>query len=280
MILVGQAAFIFDAIVSLRMARNKRLFLILWLAGMAGVLSFLLVDISAVARALPVPEGMPPPELPPPALLKLAAIFQPAVLTSIAVAIGVLLAPKVGLNAPAAEAFANNNPVWPALKPQIVPGIAAGIACGIAIIATWIIAKPFMPPEFVTRAVDFNKFIPHAVRILYGGFTEEILLRWGLMTFLVWLLWKIFQHGRGEPRGVFVIASIAVSAMVFGAGHLPIASALAGGLTLPIVIYVISANSLFGVVAGFLYWRRGLEGAMVAHMFAHVVLIAAIALDL
>ena len=262
------------------MAPNKRLFLILWLAGLAGVLSFLLVDISAVVRALPVPDGTPPPDLPPPALLKLATVFQPAVLTSIAVIVGIWLAPKVGLNAPSSKAFSDRKPVWPALRPQIVPGVAAGIACGIAIVVTWVIAKPFMPAEFVTRALDFNKFIPHAVRILYGGFTEEILLRWGLMTFLVWLLWRIFQRGRGEVGGVLVVVSIVLSAIAFGAGHLPIASALSGGLTLPIVVFVLVGNSLFGIVAGFLYWRRGLEAAMIAHMFAHVVLVAAIALEL
>jgi hypothetical protein len=262
------------------MAPNKRLFLVLWLAGIAGVLSFLMVDISALVMALPVLEGMSPPELPPPALLKLAAVIQPAVLTSVAVILGLWLAPKVGLHSPAAEAFANQAPVWPALKPQIVPGIAAGIACGVGIVAVWIIAKPFMPAEFVTRALGFNKFIPHAVRILYGGFTEELLLRWGLMTFLVWLAWRIFQRGEGQVRGIFVIGAIVLSAIAFGAGHLPIASALGGGLTLPVVIYVLAANSLFGIVAGFLYWRRGLEAAMLAHMFAHVVLIAAIALAL
>jgi hypothetical protein len=48
---------------------------------------------------------------------------------------------------------------------------------------------------------------------------------------------------------------------------------------MPLVVYVISANSLFGFVAGFLYWRRGLEAAMIAHMFAHVVLLAAIFLS-
>ena len=51
---------------------------------------------------------------------------------------------------------------------------------------------------------------------------------------------------------------------------------LAGGLTAPIVVYVITANSIFGTVAGFLYWRRGLEAAMIAHISAHVVLITAI----
>jgi membrane protease YdiL (CAAX protease family) len=260
------------------MASNKRLFLILWIAGMAGVLSFLLVDLSALIMALPLPEGTPPPDLPPPALLKLLAIIQPAVLTSLAVLVGIWLAPKVGLQAPAAEAVANGQPFLPALRPQILPGVIAGLASGVAIVATWVIAKPFLPEEFVTRAQEFNKFIPHVVRILYGGFTEEILLRWGLMTFLVWVMSRLFQRGQGSTRRIFFVAAIVISAVVFGVGHLPVASALAGGLTLPIGIYVITGNSLFGIVAGFLYWRRGLEAAMLAHMFAHLVLIVAITL--
>jgi membrane protease YdiL (CAAX protease family) len=272
----GQAAWEFDAIVSLSMAPNKRLFLILWIAGMAGVLSFLLVDISALIAAIPLPEGAPPPNLPPPALLKLVTIIQPAILTSLAVLIGVWLSPKVGLHAPIAEAIAKREPILPRLKLQIIPGVIAGLMSGVGIVAVWVIAKPFLPEGFLARAQEFNKLIPHAMRILYGGFTEEILLRWGVMTFMVWLLTLVFQRDRSDPPGIFFVVAILISAILFGLGHLPIASALAGGLTLPVVAYVVIANSLFGIVAGFLYWRRGLEAAMLAHMCVHVVLIAAI----
>ncbi|CAN5174342.1 hypothetical protein BH20ACI2_BH20ACI2_10850 [soil metagenome] len=63
---------------------KKRLFLIVWLAGIIGVLSFLLVDLSALIAALPARPG-DPSETPHPALLKLASVLQPAVLTTIAV---------------------------------------------------------------------------------------------------------------------------------------------------------------------------------------------------
>jgi hypothetical protein len=39
--------------------------------------------------------------------------------------------------------------------------------------------------------------------------------------------------------------------------------------------YVIIANSAFGFIAGFLYWRKGLESAIIAHMLTHVLLFAA-----
>jgi hypothetical protein len=259
---------------------KKRLFVVLWAAGFLGILSFLLVDLSALIAAMPLPPGEPPPELPPPALLKIASLIQSTVIVSIAVLVGVGLASRVGLHAPAAEAFARRDDVLAALKPQILPGILPGLAGGIAILAAWVIAKPFLTPEFIARAETFNSILPPVTRFLYGGLTEEILLRWGFMTFLVWLAWRVLQKGAGPPKPGFIVFAISASALAFGIGHLPIASMLAGGLTLPLTIYVITANSIFGIIAGFLYWRRGLEAAMIAHVFAHVVLIAAIYLAL
>jgi hypothetical protein len=258
------------------MSIKKRLFWILWAAGVLGVLSFLFVDLSALIAAVPRTPGEPPVELPPLALLKVVSLIQPAVLVTIAVVVGVWLAERVGLHAPAAEALARRDDFFSALKPQILPGVLAGLASGVAIVATWVIAKPFLTSEFIARAQDFNKFLPHITRFLYGGFTEEVLLRWGVMTFLVWLAWGLLQKGEGRPKAIYVVAAIGLSAVIFGAGHLPIASMLSGGLTLPLTIYVITANSIFGIAAGFLYWRQGLESAMIAHIFTHVVLILAI----
>ena len=112
---------------------------------------------------------------------------------------------------------------------------------------------------------------PLAARILYGGFTEEILLRWGFMTTLVWLAWRILQRRRGAPRTLYVWLAIVASALVFGAGHLPAASVLIGTLTANIVLFVVAANTVFGILFGYLYWRYGLEAAMIAHGTAHVV---------
>jgi hypothetical protein len=269
-----------------QVSSKTRLFIILWLGGIVGVLSFALVDLSALIKTLPQPAGAAPVELPPPALLKVVSLIQPAVLVTLAVFVGTWLAERVGLRSPAAEAAARGEGVIEKLKPQIVPGIVAGLLSGVGIVLAWVIAKPFLTADFISRAEEFNNFIPAAVRMLYGGVAEEILLRWGVMTFLVWASSRLFgrtasseQDSTSSPRPVIYIAAIVLSALAFGAGHLPIAYVLSGGLTLPIVIYVIIANSLFGIVAGFLYWKRGLEAAMIAHMCAHLVLITAIALS-
>jgi hypothetical protein len=144
----------------------------------------------------------------------------------------------------------------------------------VAIVACWLLVRPYLTAEFISRAEAFNVMLPPITRLLYGGFTEEILLRWGVMTLFVWVLWKLLGRRENQPRSACYVIAIFASALLFGAGHLPINSALSGGLTVPLTIYVITANSIFGIAAGFLYWKRGLESAIIAHMFVHVVLLA------
>ena len=253
---------------------KTRQFLILWIAGISGVLSFLLVDISALLAHLPVAAEAKMPFSP--LMLKLISLIQPAVLLSIAVFVGVALASRVGLFSPAAEAAADKGNVASALKPQIVPGLIGGLMGGIAIPLTWLLWKPFLPPVFVSRAEQLNKILPTLTRLLYGGITEELLLRWGVMTLLVWLAWRLLQKGRGKPRVICFVSAIIISSVVFGLGHLPLASVLAVDFTVAIVSYIVVANSLFGLIAGYLYWKKGLEAAIIAHMLTHVVLIAAV----
>ena len=256
-------------------ARTK-LFAILWLAGMAGVLTVLLIDLSAVLANLPATAGF---ELPfHPLLIKLLSVVQTGILLSAAIFIGFHLAPLVGLSAPAAEALARSDSFVSALKPQVLPGLFAGFIAGVAIVSSWLLFRPILPPVFVTRAERFNSSIPLLTRLLYGGITEELLLRWGLLTLLVWVAWRIFQGGRGRPRTIYFVSAIVISSVVFGIGHLPIVRALQVDFTLPITAFVIFANSLFGLIAGYLYWQKGLESAIIAHMATHIVLVAAIRL--
>ena len=252
---------------------KTKLFVILWLAGMAGVLSFLLVDLSKLLANLPLPAGK---QLPSIWALKLLSLIQPTILLSLAVLVGVALASKVGLSSPVAEAAATNRQLSSAFKPQLVPGLIGGITGGAAILLSWSLWKPFLPPQFVTRSLALNNLLPLPTRLLYGGFTEELLLRWGVMTLLVWAAWRLFQKGQGKPRVIYFASAIVISSVVFGLGHLPIAFALSSEVTSSLVFYIISANAVFGLIAGYLYWKKGLEAAIIAHMAAHVVIVTAV----
>lgn len=241
---------------------------------MTGVLSFFLIDLSAFLANLPATAGS---EMPfPPVVIKLLSVIQTAILLSIAILIGVQLAPRVRLSAPAAEAMVRGNSFISALKPQVLPGLLAGCFAGVAILSIWLLFRPNLPPVFVTRAEKLNSAMPLLTRLLYGGITEELLLRWGLLTLLLWTAWRMFQQGRGIPRTIYVVSAIVISSVVFGIGHLPLVSALQVSFTLPIVAFIVLANSVFGLIAGFLYWRRGLEAAIIAHISTHIVIVIAI----
>jgi hypothetical protein len=257
---------------------KTKLFLILWLAGMAGVLSLLLIDVAAIIANIPAASGSEMPFHP--LVVKLLSTIQPTILLTVAVFIGLELAHLVGLSAPAAEALAKGNDFVSVLKPQVLPGLIGGFIAGVLILSSWLLFRPLLPPVFITRAENLNASLPFLMRLLYGGVTEEMLLRWGLLTLLVWALWRIFQRGRGTPRTIHFVTAIVISSVMFGIGHLPLVVALGVAFTLPIVTFIVFANSLFGLVAGYLYWRKGLEAAVIAHMTTHIVIVTAIRLTM
>lgn len=235
-----------------------RLGLFLWLAAMVGVV---------VVTVTMLPQLLGEFTLPAPLwVILLASLAQSSVLLALAVWSGVALAPKVGLGAPAFEAAATGRSVASALWPQLVPGLEAGVLGGIGLFAIGGYASPAALAEVQQR---FE--LPILGRVLYGGITEEVLLRWGLMTALVWLAWRFLQRRQGTPRATNFWLAIVVSALLFAAGHLPAAAVLIGHLTAELVLFVVGVNTAFGVLFGWLYWRYGLEAAMIAHATAHLV---------
>lgn len=194
-------------------------------------------------------------------------LLQSGVLLAAAVWVGTAVASRMGLNAPGMEALAQGNSFISALRPQVSPGLKGGMLIGLLLVC-----MNFMTPsELMSSAiVTINPMLKILTEILYGGITEEILLRWGTMTLLVWLLWRLFQRNQKRPTSYLIWIAIIGSALLFALGHLPAARLLAGHLTAPIVAYVMTGNLLAGVAFGFLYKRFGLESAMIAHAGAHL----------
>ena len=85
----------------------------------------------------------------------------------------------------------------------------------------------------------------------------------------------LFQKGRNEPKPAYSIVAILISSVVFGIGHLPLVFSLSPQPAVAVIAFVVLANSLFGIIAGYLYWKKGLESAMIAHMSAHAVMLTA-----
>lgn len=195
-----------------------------------------------------------------PAALRLVAAIQPAALVLIGTAMGVSLAHRVGFRSWLTARLRNEAARFPSPWLPVISGFTLGVAVALADLLF------FLWSEESRVESDPISLMERLMALTYGGISEELVMRYGLMSFIVWLGIKV--TGRDRPGPALVWSALLVVAVLFGAGHLPVMAQLAP-LTLPIVLRTIVLNAAVGVLAGWLYWRRGLEAAMLAHAAAH-----------
>ena len=254
----GQGLSSASAAVSVNSGSRRRFFSVLFCAGLPGIAAVVYFIVPSLLDGHPTSIPL--------WVLQLAVGLQSCVILVLAVWTGVALAPKLGLRSPAFQALASAQPWFQALRPQLLPGAMGGLL-GAALL----VAIAHHAPTSITTLHD-KMAPPHIVaRILYGGITEELMVRWGFMSAVLWALRRFLQRSHAAPRTCHVAVAIAVSAMAFGALHLPAAASLIGTLTTDVVVYVVLGNAAFGILAGYLFWRFGLECAIVAHSLTHLV---------
>ena len=196
--------------------------------------------------------------------MALAAIagVQSAVLVLVSSIFGLRMASTLGFNtAIAADATG--------IRVAVVTAVVLG--CVIVASDVWVFA-PYVPAP---TGSSFH-WLGLISNVLYGGIVEEILLRLFVMTLIVWIMRKIIGAFGIDtlPAWVFWWA-IALSSLLFAAGHLPVTFTLlcpVGGDCTPLIIRALLLNGIGGVGFGYIYWRHGLTSAMVSHMATHVVM--------
>lgn len=245
----------------------------LFAGGAVGVAALIAADAGRVVAQLkqvPVLAALP-------AVAQLAvAAIQPLVLVAVTAATGVALAPRLGLRSRVAEKAAGGAALWSGLRSELPLAVGLGALDALATVALDIGTRVLLPPvrpgaEQLLQVLGHRNVPSVLAALLYGGITEEILLRWGVMTLLTWAGWRLLQRDGGRARPAVMWTAIGLSALLFGAGHLP-AAAMMWPLTPFVIARTLVLNAVFGLVAGWLYWRRSLEAAMAAHMAAHIVI--------
>ncbi len=244
---------------------NRKLFFTVWIAAMFGAVAIIPFALTIQAELL---QSAP---LPLPTLL-LLSMLQSAVMFGIFTAIGVALAPRVGLGLPFVQAWLNKKPPesqrqtmqWQTIVAQ---SVIIGIVAALLIIGLELL---YFVPAMAESGLSFPESAQPAVwqgflASFYGGITEEVLLRFFLMTLFVWLGSKVSRTSAGQPTSSVFWLAIVLAAIVFGLGHLPTTAALGLPLNNLIITRAIILNGIPGLAFGWLYWKRGLESAMVAH---------------
>lgn len=194
-------------------------------------------------------------------------MLQAGLLLTLLSFIGLRMRYRAGLGLPWWRAWRRGEslPAFPWLQ-----SIALGVLAALAVVAMAILLDPLLPPPLHPHAGHKQgaSAITGLLASFYGGLAEELQLRLFLMTLLVWIAAKL--SGR-TPRSWVYWSAIVIAALLFGAGHLP-AAAQVWPLDSLVVLRTVLLNAVAGVAFGWLYWRRGLETAIVAHFSADIVL--------
>jgi membrane protease YdiL (CAAX protease family) len=234
-------------------------------------LFFILLITCVIASLMVIPYAMDitSSEVEFTAKLLLLTVAQNTVQFAVAVFFGLLLSKPVGLGLPILQGALEGKNQTKELKSIMLPSVCLGILAGIAIV---LLSIPFNKsiPEFQNSDVSAPAWKAFLASF-YGGIAEEVLLRLFVVSLFVWITYKRKKTKDGLPTDFGVWLSIALAAVLFGLGHLP-ATAQITPLTGIVVTRAIVLNGIAGIVFGWLYWKKGLESAIISHFSADIVL--------
>ena len=237
----------------------------------------LFAGMAAAAAALPlvfelfqpVLQKAPRPPIPLPLIIAIG-VAENFILLGVVIGVGLWLGGKLGLGAPLLEGWLYKKEPAVKARDSLKAGAMVGIAVGLVLLAIILPVAPHLPGlPFATaaRAAVWKRVLV----CFYGGIYEEILMRLFLLTLLGWLGARFFQKEKARlSPAVFWVANIIV-AILFGLGHLPNAS-MVMHITPAVVMLALVLNGIAAIPFGYLYWKRGLEAAIIAHFCADFVL--------
>ncbi|MFC5435566.1 CPBP family intramembrane glutamic endopeptidase [Rhodanobacter umsongensis] len=203
-----------------------------------------------------------------------AQIAQAGLLCWLLAWLGLCLGTPYGLDAPWLRAWIYRRPRDPAGHPHW------GLAALLGVLAAVVVAGLSLlgPKEAVEQAATATGWAWRGfLASFYGGIVEEVECRLFLVAVMVWLLARC---NRRVARPWMFVLAIVLAALLFGAGHLPAAFAIGMAHTPALITRIVVLNALVGVVTGGLFWKYGLEHAMLAHFCADLVLHVGVPLTL
>jgi membrane protease YdiL (CAAX protease family) len=240
---------------------------ILFGLGMIGIAALLLTLIPTIQQQL---QTLANTSLPPIWVILVGQAIPLAIILAIAVSIGSACARSLKLRSHLIDRFIFHEASAIPVQQELQWSLGIGLIVAVVALLLDHLLQPYLPPAFRTIAAAKPEPIVTLAGILYGGITEEIMLRWGVMSGLVWLGWKILKRGSALPSQWIYQMAIVFAAVIFGLGHLPATAALAP-LTPLLVGRALVLNGIVGVAYGWLFWQYSLEAAIFAHMCFHIV---------
>lgn len=183
------------------------------------------------------------------------SLLQPLTVITGALLIGHFNAEKVRLRSVIYEQSSLH--IRSILSTVLIGGAVVGLVTG----SFDIVFRPWLPDAF-QGALIVPGWEQILSSILYGGITQEILLRFGLMTIIVY----VFSLGGQKLNRYVYLFSILFSAIIFTVGNI---SVFEMSTVLWVRLFVM--NGLGSIIFGWIYYKHHLEAAILAHMFSQIV---------
>jgi membrane protease YdiL (CAAX protease family) len=203
----------------------------------------------------------------------IAQFIQSVLLFSVAIFSGLYLGKRINFHSPVLEALVTHRDYKKIIKDILFLSILLGCFSAVAI---YVVDYLFtMQGSAITTHQNLAPIWQKLLAAFYGGITEEVLTRLFLMTLFIWVGTRILKQK--EPVQLVIVFSILIAAIIFGLGHLPLTASLIQ-LTPLILVRAVVLNGIGGVVFGWLYWKKGLEAAMIAHFSADIFLLTVLPL--
>ena len=235
---------------------RRRSFLYVWIAATISILFYV---PAALPKLVPAQAHLP-------FSMNTFIIIQVLIYVisaAIFAAAGAYLTPRIGFRAYLADLSIKEKNFWIVLKRQFFYGATIGLAGAIV---AYLIA-----PNFIAYLSNVP-FIPR----LFGSIFEEVVMRWGLMTIIVWILLRIFQQHSEIYKSILIGSGIFLSQILFAFGHFPVLKSLgtANPMWSVFTIFIVS------LPWGWLFWKQGLESAFIAHTSFHAFVALFVAVKL
>ncbi len=241
---------------------------ILFVLGSVGIVMFTITSVPLIEQQLAKLSPEILAKVPPLWILMLLQGLQYSILLAISILIGIGCAYRVGLRSHLIDYWVLHTPKIPFSVIEMKWSLGVGAATTIVLLLLDRLMQSALPEALRAANNTEPSWLNLLTAMFYGGITEEILMRWGLMSLLVWIAWKVLKQGITLPSQGIYQGAIVLAALVFGLLHLPATAAIVP-LTPLVIIRAILLNGIAGIAFGWLFWQYSLEAAMLSHVSFH-----------
>lgn len=191
--------------------------------------------------------------------------------------IGLVLANRIGLGMPFVEGWVRREPI--PFRFRTIVAIAWITAVGLNLLSLFLHTVVFDPPlHAMLQKLGITISAAAQTPPLYGflaalsaGINEETLYRLFGLSLLAWLGGLLLHDSGGRPKPIVFWTANILFALAFGAAHLSAQTAIGLPLNSLVVAATLVLNGIGGLLFGWLFWKFGLESAMLGHILADIL---------